>query len=131
MPYLYEDEDNQPMNPDNFPVEPERDCEHCKHYNGEYCTSWDCKMERYIDSYNPQIPEEPLPFTDPPEPIQADKNCHERCRYSKQCYELFKDKGSNRADFPDECALFYKLDDLAMDARDILEEQRRARGEED
>jgi hypothetical protein len=121
MPYLYNDEDNEPMNTENFPVEPERDCEHCKHYDGKYCTQWDCQMEI----------EEPLPFTDPPEQIPADRNCHERCRYSKQCYELYKTKGSNRADYPDECALFYKLDDLAMDAADILEEQRRARGEED
>ena len=122
MPYLYDNEDNEPMNPDNFPAEPERDCEHCKHYDGRDCTSWDCKME---------LKEEPLPFTDPPEPIQADKNCHERCRYSKVCFRLFGDKGSNRADFPDECALYYKLDDLALEAADIAKEQRMARGEDD
>ena len=118
MGYLYEDEDNEPMNPDNFQVEHERDCEHCKHYDGKFCTQWDCKME---------LKEEPLPF----EPVLADKNCQERCRYARECYRIFSCKGSNRADFPDECSLYYKLDDMAMDAADILEEQRRARGEDD
>lgn len=51
--------------------------------------------------------------------LPAEKNCHERCRYSKECYRLYHLKGSHRADFPDECAVYYKLDDLAMEARDI------------
>ena len=24
----------------------ERDCEHCKNYDGEYCQVWDCKYEK-------------------------------------------------------------------------------------
>ena len=51
--------------------------------------------------------------------LPAEKNCHERCMYSKQCYETFHCKGSHRGDFPDECALYYKIDDLMQEARDI------------
>ena len=51
--------------------------------------------------------------------LPAEKNCHDRCRYSKLCWETFQCKGSHRADFPDECALYYKIDDLMMEARDI------------
>ena len=69
----------------------------------------------YNDEDNAPMDERMLP---------AERNCHERCQYSKQCWELYHNKGSHRADFPDECALFYKLDDLAMDAQDISEEQR-------
>ena len=72
MAYLYDDEDNAPMNEDAF--------------------------EKALGTA---------------------KNCHERCRYSKLCYQIFKCKGSNRADFPDECALFYKIDDLMQETRDI------------
>ena len=42
--YIYSDEDNEPMNTDNFDVE-ERDCENCKNYDGKYCVVWDCKFE--------------------------------------------------------------------------------------
>ena len=84
MAYLYEDEDNAPMNEE----------------------AWEAAIHTTRD-----------------DPTQADKNCHERCRYSKECYRLFSCKGSNRADFPDECALYYKLDDLAMEAREIEKEQ--------
>ena len=74
MAYLYDDEDNAPMNEDAF--------------------------EKAIGTA---------------------KNCHERCRYSQQCYQTFKCKGSNRSDFPDECVLFYKIDDLMYEtkAKDI------------
>ena len=50
------------------------------------------------------------------------KNCHEYCRYGKYCRYV---KGSNGAD-PDECAMYYKLDDLMNEARDIEREQRKA-----
>lgn len=53
------------------------------------------------------------------DPVPMTSNCHERCRFSKFCYRTFGDKGSNRADFPDECALYYKLDDLMEEAKDI------------
>jgi hypothetical protein len=116
MPYIYNDEDNAPMNDDampaeNFPVE-ERDCKHCQNHDGDQCQVWDCHFVKR-------------------EPVPALNKCHERCRYSKPCWELFKCNGSDQADFPDECALYYKLDDLAMDAQDIAEEQRRARCEDD
>ena len=64
------------------------------------------------------------------DPIEATTNCHERCRYSKECFRLFECKGSNRKDFPDECALYYKLDDLSMEARDIAKEQSKALDDE-
>ena len=53
------------------------------------------------------------------DPVPVTSNCHDRCRYSKICFKTYKCKGSNRADFPDECALHYKIDDLMMEARDI------------
>ena len=67
-------------------------------------------LHAYDDEDNAPMHESMLP---------ADKNCHERCRYSKQCWEIFHEKGSHRSDFPDECALYYKIDDLMMEARDI------------
>jgi hypothetical protein len=53
-------------------------------------------------------------------------NCHLRCRYGRICFR----KGEDREDFPDECVEFYHIDDMLMDARDILEEQRKSRGED-
>lgn len=55
------------------------------------------------------------------------KNCHEYCPMAKCCrYE----KGGNGWD-PEECAMYYKLDDLRNDARDIEEEQRKSMGLQD
>lgn len=54
--------------------------------------------------------------------IDPNKNCHEYCRYGKYCRYV---KGSNGAD-PDECAMYYKIDDLMNDARDIEREQRKS-----
>ena len=59
--------------------------------------------------------------------IDPNKNCHEYCHYGKMCRYL---KGSNGVD-PDECAMYYKLDDLMNEARDIEEEQKRAAGLEE
>lgn len=97
MPYIYNDEDNNPMIED---MTEDRKCYICKNHDGKECQVWDCKFERR-------------------EQAPAGKNCHERCRYSKQCWETFKCKGENRADFPDECALYYKIDDLMLEAQDI------------
>lgn len=58
--------------------------------------------------------------------IDPNKNCHEYCSYGKMCRYC---KGSNGMD-PDECAMFYKLDDLMNEARDIEREERRKREEE-
>lgn len=49
------------------------------------------------------------------------RNCHEYCRYGKYCRYC---KGSDGAD-PDECAMYYKIDDLMNEARDIEREQRK------
>ena len=59
--------------------------------------------------------------------IDPNKNCHEYCRYAKMCRYL---DGSNGMD-PDECAMYYKIDDLMMEAEDIKKEQERERGEEE
>ena len=54
--------------------------------------------------------------------VNTNKNCHEYCIYAKCCRYA---EGSNGLD-PFECAMYYKLDDLAQDAREIAAEQRRA-----
>ena len=50
------------------------------------------------------------------------RNCHEYCLYGKMCRYC---KGSNGLD-PSECGMYYKLDDLANDAKDIEREQRKS-----
>lgn len=40
------------------------------------------------------------------------RNCKEYCRYSRYCYT----KGFIGMD-PDDCAMFWKIDDLILDAR--------------
>ena len=57
-----------------------------------------------------------------PEWCPLNKNCHEYCPYRKMCRYV---EGSNGMD-PDECAMYYKLDDLMNEARDIEREQRKA-----
>lgn len=52
--------------------------------------------------------------------------CHKRCPYDRFCYY----KGENRDDFPDECVHYYKIEDILADAKDILEEQRKAIGDD-
>ena len=54
--------------------------------------------------------------------IDPNKNCHEYCRYGKQCRYL---KGGNGVN-PDDCAMYYKIDDIMMDAREIEREQKKA-----
>lgn len=53
-------------------------------------------------------------------------SCHTRCPYDRLCYYI----GEDRDDFPDECCQYYHIMDILMDADDILEEQKRARGED-
>ena len=57
--------------------------------------------------------------------LDPSKNCHEYCRYGKQCRYL---KGENGFD-PDECAMYYKIEDIMLEAREIEKEQRREREE--
>lgn len=59
--------------------------------------------------------------------IDPNKNCHEYCHYRKQCRYA---KGQNGID-PEDCAMYWKIEDIMNDAQDILEEERRARGEDD
>lgn len=54
--------------------------------------------------------------------IDKNKNCHEYCHYGRMCRYA---KGSNGID-PNECGMYYKLDDLMNDARDIEQEQRKS-----
>ena len=51
------------------------------------------------------------------------KNCHDYCPYGKCC--RFSD-GGNGWDWQ-ECAMYYKIDDLMMDAMDIEKEQKKQR----
>ena len=44
--------------------------------------------------------------------INPNENCHSYCRYAKYCRYH---KGSNGAD-PEECAMYYKIEDLLWDA---------------
>ena len=58
--------------------------------------------------------------------IDPEKNCHEYCPYGRSCRYVDGAKGFDWK----ECAMYYKIDDLMQDARDILDEQRRSAGYE-
>ena len=47
------------------------------------------------------------------------KNCHTYCPYAKYCRYA---KGENGID-PDDCAMYWKIDDLMMDARIAREQE--------
>ena len=51
--------------------------------------------------------------------LPSEKNCHERCPYSKECYALYHCKGSHEKEYPWECAIYSKLLDLDQETRDI------------
>jgi len=53
---------------------------------------------------------------------KANKNCHEYCPYGKMCRYMDGFIGM----VVDECAMYYKLDDLMNDARDMEQEQRKS-----
>lgn len=59
--------------------------------------------------------------------IDPTKNCHEYCLYRKQCRYA---EGSIGQD-PEECGMYYKIDDLMNDAKDIEREQLRAKFDEE
>lgn len=59
--------------------------------------------------------------------IDPNKNCHEYCRVAKCCRYL---KGENGMD-PDECAMYYKIDDLLQEAEIIRKEQMKSAGVEE
>ena len=59
--------------------------------------------------------------------IDETKNCHEYCRYGKQCRYLDGKAGQD----PDECAMYYKIDDIMIEARYMAREDRIARGDEE
>ena len=54
-------------------------------------------------------------------------SCHNRCPYDRYCHKT----GEDRDDFPDECCHYYKIEDILADAQDILEEQRKVRGDDE
>lgn len=58
---------------------------------------------------------------------KANKNCHEYCPYGKMCRYCKGEIGL----IVDECSMYYKLDDLMNEARDIEREERRRRAEEE
>ena len=59
--------------------------------------------------------------------IDKTKNCHVYCRYGKQCRYLDGKTGQD----PEECYMYYKIEDIMADARDIEEEQKRSMKEYD
>ena len=65
-------------------------------------------------------------ISEKPEWCPHDRNCHEYCRYGKMCRYC---KGENGMD-PGECGLYYKLEDIEAEAREIQREQRRMKAEE-
>ena len=58
--------------------------------------------------------------------VDANKNCHEYCRYGKYCRHC---DGNNGMD-PEGCAMFYKIDDLMFDASEQAKEDRIRREKE-
>ena len=54
--------------------------------------------------------------------VIPDKNCHEYCQYKKQCRYHPGYVGQD----PEECAMFYKIEDLIAEAKDIEMEQKKA-----
>jgi hypothetical protein len=51
--------------------------------------------------------------------IDPNKNCHEYCRYAKFCRYAKGENGFN----PDDCAMYYKIEDILSEADDIRREQ--------
>jgi hypothetical protein len=47
--------------------------------------------------------------------LPADKNCHDRCPYSKICWEKFHCKGSHNPNYPYECPNYDKINDTLSD----------------
>ena len=58
--------------------------------------------------------------------IDPNKNCHAYCFYRKQCRYAEGSKGLD----PEDCGMYYRLEDLMEEARDAAREQRRIRAEE-
>ena len=48
-----------------------------------------------------------------------ESNCHNYCRYGKQCRYKKGENGIN----PEDCAMYYKIEDLLREADDIKREQ--------
>lgn len=67
-------------------------------------------IHAYEDEDNAPMSENLLP---------AEKNCHERCSYSKICYEKYHFKGSHDPNYPWECPMYDKINDWIEDAKDI------------
>ena len=67
----------------------------------------------YNDEDNAPMSEEMLPTA---------KNCHERCRFSKECFILYQCKGEHNPNYPWECAIYDKLMDRWMEAESVRKE---------
>jgi hypothetical protein len=95
----------------------------CENYIPGGRTSMQCKLTG-------EPIENDCGFTDfalMPEWCPYNKNCHEYCHYRKQCrYE----KGANGIN-PDDCPMYWKIDDLMNDAMDAIMEERKSRQEDD
>ena len=51
--------------------------------------------------------------------VDPNKNCHNYCQYGKMCRYVKGENGRN----PDDCAMYYKLDDLNNEAKEIRKER--------
>ena len=67
-------------------------------------------IHAYEDEDNAPMSESMLP---------SEKNCHERCPYSKTCYEWFHYKGCHDPNYPWECPMYDKIMDHMMEAKDM------------
>ena len=45
MPYIYNDEDNAPMNEENIQRKHDHECWNCRHKIQGECEMWDCRFE--------------------------------------------------------------------------------------
>ena len=67
-------------------------------------------MYSYTDEDNAPMHDSMLP---------SEKNCHQRCPYSRICWEKFHCKGSHDPNYPYECPNYDYINDKVMDAQDI------------
>lgn len=58
--------------------------------------------------------------------LKEKAKCHGKCRYDRFCYK----QGSDDLE-PEDCCQYYHIEDILADARDIEEEEKKARGEFD
>ena len=106
-----------------YPYKSLHRCMACENYVPGGHTSMKCKLtDKPIEN--------DCGFTDfalMPEWCPYNKNCHSYCNYAKHCRYAKGEIGL----IPEECARYWKIEDILNDAQDILEEERKAKGEDE